>query len=92
MSGTCKRLSGTPSWLGNSHANAFTATTTSGGKTCGSTASGTFLKADKALFIEALSPLGDNLPTGIQTRGNLVIVEPFSSHEDDLGPNDFTIR
>src|SRR5215213_7040604 len=92
MSGTCKRDSGTPRRDGSSQASALTATTTSGGKGRGSATSGAFFQTGQALFEEALAPLRDDLPPGVETGRYLVVVEAGGSHEHDLGPHHVPIR
>ncbi len=74
MSGTNSRDSGRPSRLGSSQAIALTWMATSGGKGRGSSAAGTFLQAGQPLGGKALAPLGDDLPAGVQPRGDLVVV------------------
>jgi hypothetical protein len=92
MSGTCRRLSGTPRREGSSQAMALTATMTSGGKDRGSAASGAFIQAGQAVLEEAFAPLRDDLPAGVESGGDLVVVQPFGSHEHDLGSHDVSIR
>jgi hypothetical protein len=50
------------------------------------------LKARQSLIEEALAPLTDHLPPGIQPRGNLVVVQSVGGHEDHLGTNNLEIR
>jgi len=44
------------------------------------------------LFEEPFSPLGDDLPTGVEAGGDLVVIEPTGRHENDLGPDNLTIQ
>ena len=92
MSGTCSRDSGTPNREGSSQANALTATTTSGGKDRGSTAPGALFEPGETLLEEPLTPLRDDLASGVQPPGDLVVVESLGGHEHDLGSDHFSIR
>jgi hypothetical protein len=51
-----------------------------------------FFQAGEALFEEVFAPLADDLSRGVQACGNGVIVEALGSVEDDLGPDDVSIR
>jgi hypothetical protein len=65
---------------------------TSGGKNRRSTAPGTFFEPGETLFEEAFAPLGHNLATEIQPRGDLIVAQPAGSEEDHLGSNHISIR
>jgi hypothetical protein len=77
---------------GNSQARAFTSTTVSGGKERGSSAAREFLEAREALLKEALPPFADDLSRGIESLGDLIVGEAGSGIEDDLRPDDISIR
>jgi hypothetical protein len=79
------RDSGTPSWEGSSQASALTAITTSGGKDRRPAGAGTFSQARQPLFEEALAPLRHDLAAGVQPRSDLVVAQPLSSQQHDLG-------
>src|SRR6476661_1124227 len=76
-SGQCQRASGAPAVVGSSQASALTATTTSGGKTGGSSSPGLIGKSGQALLVEAFAPLGHHLPRGVQACGDLVVTQPL---------------
>src|SRR5271166_259375 len=76
-SGQCQRASGTPAVEGSSQASALTATTTSGGKTRGSSSPGLIGQSGQALVVEAFAPLGHHLPRGVQAGGDLVVAQSF---------------
>jgi hypothetical protein len=86
------REKGTPRNEGSSQAMALTWTTNSGGETPGAAGTRLLVKPRKALFKEPLSPPGDDQPAGIQTGGNLIVVQPFGGQQDHLGPEDMIIR
>jgi hypothetical protein len=78
--------------MGRSHAIRLTSTTTLGGKAGWAPASRLFIKARKALLKETVAPLADNLPWGIQARRDDVIGQALGGQEDQLGPDDVSIR
>jgi hypothetical protein len=78
--------------MGRSHAIRFTSTTTVGGKAGWPPASRLFFQAREALLKEPVAPLADNLPWGIQTRRDDVIGQALGGQEDQLGPDDVSIR
>src|SRR5437867_4229451 len=92
ISAMLKRDSGTPSVQGNSQARAFTSTTVSGGKERGPSAAREFLEAGEALLKEALPPFADDLSRCIESLGDLIVGEAGSGIEDDLGPDNVSIR
>jgi hypothetical protein len=75
-----------------SQARAFTSTTVSGGKERGSSAAREFLEAREALFKETLPPFANDLSRGIESVGDLIVGEAGSGIEDDLGPDNISIR
>ncbi len=92
MSATCRRDRGTSRREGSSQARALTATTTSGGKDRWSAASGALLQAGEPLLEEPLAPLRDDLAPGVQTSGDLVVVQALGGHEHDLGSDHVPVR
>ncbi len=50
------------------------------------------VEAREAVVEEAMAPLADDLPWRIQARADLVVAEAGRREEDDLGPDDVTIR
>jgi hypothetical protein len=87
-----KRERGRPSALGSSHARAFTATTTAGGKDTRPTLPREFFQAGHSLLEEALAPLADDLAGRIQALGDLVVGQSLGGVQDDLGSNHIAIR
>jgi hypothetical protein len=77
---------------GNSQASALISTMSSGGKSPGATCAGSFLQTRQSLLEEALSPLADHLTTRVKPRGDLIVVDSGSRHEDHLGSLNFKIR
>jgi hypothetical protein len=71
---------------------ALTSTTTSGGENPGASAPGLLLKASQAFLEEALAPLGDDLTSGVEPTGNLLVVHALGCHQHDPGPDDLAIR
>jgi hypothetical protein len=86
------RDKGTRLLLGNSHARAFTATTTRGGKTGRSPGACFIEQPGQAFFVKAFSPLTDNRTWQIEARCDLLILESFGRVQDNLGSNHFEIR
>jgi hypothetical protein len=78
--------------MGRSHAIRFTSTMTLGGKAGWAPASRLFIKPREALLKEAVAPLADNLPWGIQARRDDVIGEALGGQEHQFGPDDVSIR
>ena len=87
-----QRASGTPTERGLSHAKRLTSTTTLGGKAGCAPASWLFVQAGQTLGEEPLPPFADDLALEAETRGNDVVPKTVSGHEDDLGPNDVSVR
>jgi len=87
-----KRASGTSMRLGNSQASRLTSTTTLGGKAGCAPASRLFLKAGQSLFEEPVAPFADDLARGIEARGDEIIAEALGRQQDDLRPDDVSIR
>jgi hypothetical protein len=91
-SATLKRDSGKPSVAGSSQASALISTTSSGGKSPGSTRAGSFFQARQSLLVETLAPKTDHFAAGIQAQGNLVIAHALGRHQNHLGPLDLEVR
>jgi hypothetical protein len=91
-SSALQRESGTPVRLGNSHARAFTCTTTSGGKNPGAAGSGAFLQSGESFFKEAFAPKAHHIPAGVDVLGNLIIAPPIGGEQHDPGTHDLKIR
>jgi hypothetical protein len=70
----------------------LTATTTPGGKDERATAPGQLFEPWEAEQAKPLPPLADDLARGIQTTGDEIILQPLGGQEDDLGPDDISIR
>ena len=87
-----QRDSGTQERAGSSQASALTATTTPGGKDERPAAPGLLLEPRAAEEAEALPPLADDLAGGIQAGRDGIIPQPLGRQEDDLGPDDVSIR
>ena len=66
--------------------------TTPGGKDERATAPGLLLEPRAAEEAEALPPLADDLAGGIQAGRDDIIPQPLGRQEDDLGPEDVSIR
>src|SRR5213594_1982953 len=91
MSAMLKRDKGSPCSWGNSQASALTAITTPGGKAGSSMARPRF-ETGHSFFIEALSPLADDLSGSIEPRRNLIVTKAFGCAQDRLGSDDIAIR
>jgi len=78
--------------LGSWHASALISTTISGGKNRRAPASWSFFETSQTFFEETFSPLGDNLARQIKPPPDLFVLKPLGSQEDDLRPNNITIR
>ncbi len=63
-----------------------------GGKARGASAPGFVLQTEKSGQGKALAPLADDLARGIEARGDEIVGETLGGQEDDLGPDDLTIR
>jgi hypothetical protein len=70
----------------------LTSTTTLGGKAGWAPASRLLVEARKALIKETVAPLAGDLPWGIQACGDNVIGQSLRGQEDQLGPDDVSIR
>jgi hypothetical protein len=86
------RESGTPQRCGNSHASAFTATTTPGGKAGWAPAAGLLGEPREAPEAEALAPLADDLSRGVEASRDGVIGHPRGRQEHDLRADHVSIR
>jgi len=78
--------------MGRSQAIRLTSTTTVGGKAGWAPASRLLIEARKTFVKEPVAPLADNLPRGIQARRDDVIGQALGGQEDELGPDDVSIR
>jgi len=87
-----QRASGTPASIGRSQAMRFTSTTTSGGKAGRSPASRFLVETGQAVLEEALAPLADDLPRGIQAGGDDIVRERVGGEQDQFRADDVTIR
>jgi hypothetical protein len=65
---------------------------TLGGKAGWAPATWLSLKAAEPMAVKALTPLGDDLPRQIDPRRDRVIPKSLSRKEDNLGPDNITIR
>jgi hypothetical protein len=68
------------------------ATTTLGGKAGRPPAAWLLIKPREAVSEEAMAPFADDLPWGIESCRDLVVEQSSRSEEDNLGPNDISIR
>ena len=75
MSGTCRREKGSSSCRGGVQAIAFTATTTSGGKSPGPPRALLLLEALEASLEEALAPGRHDLAADVEAAGDLVVAQ-----------------
>ena len=91
-SATLSRDNAKPKVVGNSHASALISTVSSGGKDPRASRAGSLFEARQSLLEEALAPLADHLASGVQPRGDLVVVHAVRGHQDHLGSNNFEIR
>ncbi len=91
MSGTCSRDRGKPSWEGSSQALALTATTSSGENSAPASAIALF-ESFEAFLEEALAPFADDLATGVQALGDLVVAETLGGEEEEAGSKNIAIR
>jgi hypothetical protein len=78
--------------MGRSHAIRFTSTTTVGGNAGWPPASWLLVEAREALLEEAVAPLADNLPWGIQTRRDDIVGQALGGQQDQLRTDDVAIR
>jgi hypothetical protein len=92
ISAQLNRESGRPVSLGSSQARALTSTTTPGGEKTRPAPARTALQAPQALRAESFSPLADDLPGQIQAGGDFGVLQARGRQQDDLGPDDVTIR
>src|SRR5450759_4481038 len=88
MSVQLKRDSGRPRVAGNSQAIALTSTTTSGGKSSGTTRAQTFLQTRQTVLVEPLAPLTYHVAPNVQSHSDLVITESLGGKENHLGARD----
>src|ERR687892_723987 len=92
ISAELKRESGTPSVTGNSHAMAFTCTTTSGGKNRGAARPGSLLQSWQSLMEEPLAPETDHIASDVQGCADFIIGSSLCSQQNHLGAQDLEIR
>jgi hypothetical protein len=70
----------------------LTWTTTSGGKSPGTTRAGTLLQAGEAFIEEALAPQTDDVSPDGQRRRNLVIAAALGRRQDDERSEHLKVR
>ena len=92
MSGVLQLESGMPWVAGNSHAKAFTCTTSSGGKSPGATRTRPLLQTCQSFLEKALAPHADDFTPGIEAVCNPVVRKPFGSEQNHSGPHHLEIR
>jgi hypothetical protein len=63
-----------------------------GGKDPRPAAAGALLQALQAFLEEALAPLGHDLPGQVQPGADVLVRQPLGREQDDLGPQDLSIR
>jgi len=63
-----------------------------GGKAGWAPAARLLVEAREAVFEEAMAPLTDDLPWGVQPRADFVVAKPTSGQEHDLGADHVSIR
>jgi hypothetical protein len=68
------------------------ATTTLGGKAPRPPVPRSFVEPLEAFFEKAFAPLADDLGRGIEPGRDLLVLQAFGGIEDDLGPDNITIR
>jgi hypothetical protein len=66
--------------------------TSSGGKKPGTTRAGALVQAGQSIFEEALSPHADDLATGVQASGDLIIGQTLSGKKYHPGAQHLKIR
>ena len=71
---------------------ALIANTSSGGKNSAPASAIAFFESFHAFLEEALAPLADNLATGVQPFGDLVVAKTLGREEDEAGSEDIAIR
>jgi hypothetical protein len=71
---------------------ALTCTTSSGGENPGSAGALAVFQTCQTFFEESFSPAADDLASGAQALGNLIIGETLLSEEDHFGAGDNKIR
>jgi hypothetical protein len=71
---------------------ALTYTTSSGGKNPGASRALAVFQTRQAPLKESLSPHADNLPSGTEAFGNLIVGKAFVSQKHHLGANYHKIR
>jgi hypothetical protein len=77
---------------GNSQAIALTYTTSSGGKNPGASRALAVFQTGQASLKESLSPHADDLSSGAEAFGNLIVGETFVSQKHHLGADHHKIR
>ena len=92
MSGILKRDNGRPLSWGSSHASAFTATTTLGGKAGRTPAACQLFEACETVLEISLTPFADDLSRRVQASSDLVITQPLGGIKNYLGADDISIR
>jgi len=70
----------------------LTATTSSGGKNSAPAGAIALFESFQAFLEEALAPLADDLATGVQALGDLIVAETLRGEEDDAGSEYIAIR
>jgi hypothetical protein len=78
--------------LGNSQAIALTCTTSSGGKNPGASRALAVFQARQAPLEESLSPHADDLASGAEAFGDLIVGEALVSQKNHLGADNHKIR
>jgi len=63
-----------------------------GGKAHRTAPARSLLEAGEALLEEALAPLADHLPPGVEPRRDVVVIETLRREEHQLGSDDLPIR
>ena len=77
---------------GSSQASALTCTTSSGGKSPGSTRASLFFQSRQSLLEKAFAPQADDFASRMQARSNFVVAQAVGGEEDHLGSDDLKIR
>jgi hypothetical protein len=71
---------------------ALTSTARVGGKAHRTAPTRSLLEAGEALLEEALAPFADHLPSGVEPRRDLIVIDALGSEEHQLGSDDLSIR
>ena len=77
---------------GNSQAIALTYTTSSGGGNPGASRALAVFQTGQASLKESLSPHADDLPSGAEALGDLVVGETLVGEKNHLGADNYKIR